>query len=197
MAVTIRRLSGREVSPYLSELARLRIAVFREYPYLYEGDLEYEATYLRAYSQSPESVFVLAQDGEQIIGISTGLPLSQADAEFVAPFVEQGYTPETVFYFGESVLLSAYRGQGIGVRFFEEREAFVQARQRFRYCAFCAVARPEDHPARPANYQPLDQFWRNRGYTQYPQLKTLYPWRDLGESEETLKPMIFWIKSLG
>jgi len=197
MAVTIRRLSGREISPYLLELARLRIAVFREYPYLYEGDLEYETTYLRAYSQSPESVFVLAQDGGKVIGISTGLPLSQADAEFVAPFVEHGYAPEEVFYFGESVLLPTYRGQGVGVRFFEEREGYAQAQQRFRYCAFCAVARPANHPARPINYQPLDHFWRNRGYTQYPQLQTQYPWRDLGEPEATLKPMIFWIKPLG
>ncbi|MEZ5585370.1 MAG: GNAT family N-acetyltransferase [Candidatus Competibacteraceae bacterium] len=197
MAVTIRRLSGQEVAPYLPELARLRIEIFREYPYLYEGDLEYEAAYLRAYSQSPESVFVLAQDDERVIGISTGLPLSQADAEFVAPFIEHGYPPQAVFYFGESVLLPDYRGQGIGVRFFEEREGYAQALQRFRYTAFCAVARPDDHPTRPADYQPLDQFWRNRGYTQYPHLQTRYPWRDLGESEETLKPMIFWIKNLG
>jgi GNAT superfamily N-acetyltransferase len=196
MAIAVRRLTGREIAPYLSALAQLRIEIFREYPYLYEGDLEYEANYLRAYSRSPESVFVLAQDNDRVIGISTGLPLTDADAEFVAPFTEHGFTPEAVFYFGESVLLPAYRGQGIGVRFFEEREDYARARQRFRYSAFCAVARPDDHPGRPADYQPLDQFWRNRGYTQYRQLQTLYPWRDRGESQETPKPMIFWIKPL-
>ncbi|HBF93820.1 MAG TPA: GNAT family N-acetyltransferase, partial [Marinobacter adhaerens] len=42
MAVSIRRLSGDQIKPYLDDLARLRIEVFRHFPYLYDGDMDYE-----------------------------------------------------------------------------------------------------------------------------------------------------------
>ncbi len=33
-----KRLSGSQIAPYIDELAQLRITVFREFPYLYDGD---------------------------------------------------------------------------------------------------------------------------------------------------------------
>jgi len=50
------------VTPHLDAVAELRIAVFRDWPYLYAGDREYEKNYLATYAQSPESLFVLAFD---------------------------------------------------------------------------------------------------------------------------------------
>lgn len=194
--IQIERLHGAEVQPYLPDLARLRIAVFREYPYLYLGDMAYEERYLATYSASPESLFVLVWAGDQVVGASTGVPLEHETDEVVQPFRAQGYTPAEVFYFGESVLLPAYRGQGIGVRFFHEREAFARESGRFRFTAFCAVERPPDHPRRPPGYVPLDAFWQKRGYTRYPALHTSYSWRDLDEPDESPKPMVFWLKAL-
>ena len=66
MAVSIRRLSGDQIKPYLDDLARLRIEVFRHFPYLYDGDMDYERKYLDTYARSPESLFVLALDGETL-----------------------------------------------------------------------------------------------------------------------------------
>ncbi|SFR41775.1 hypothetical protein SAMN05216203_0117 [Marinobacter daqiaonensis] len=63
MSVHITALSGQEVLPYLDDLARLRIEVFRAFPYLYDGDMGYERRYLATYADSPESFFVLAQPG--------------------------------------------------------------------------------------------------------------------------------------
>ncbi|HEX2082701.1 MAG TPA: GNAT family N-acetyltransferase, partial [Xanthomonadaceae bacterium] len=57
---TIRRFAGAAVRPHLDAVARLRMAVFRDWPYLYEGDMDYERDYLSAYARSPGSVFVLA-----------------------------------------------------------------------------------------------------------------------------------------
>jgi len=123
MAIEVISCAGEAVAPYVDDLARLRIAVFREYPYLYEGDAAYEQRYLTAYARSPRSVFVLALDGGKVVGASTGLPLSDDGEAFHQPFLERGIPLEEVFYFGESVLLREYRGQGIGHRFFDEREA--------------------------------------------------------------------------
>ena len=196
MTVTLERLSGEAIRPWIQSLANLRIQVFREWPYLYDGDMAYEAQYLETYVQSPRSVCVLALDGDRVVGAATGLPLSDEEAAFIQPFAEQGYKPATIFYFGESVLLPDYRGRGIGVRFFEEREAHARELGGFRYCCFCAVERPDDHPLRPEDYQPLDDFWKKRGYEPVPELRTHYPWKDIDQADETAKPMNFWMGRL-
>lgn len=193
--LTIERLSGDALQDYLSELARLRITVFRDFPYLYDGDRDYEQRYLQTYIQAQDSVIVLARDGERVVGAATAIPLSEETEEVQAPFLAAGYPVEEIFYCGESVLLPEYRGQGAGVAFFTEREA--QARELgFRYSCFCAVQRPEDHPARPADHVPLDGFWTRRGYAIQPQLQTEFSWKEVGESEESPKPMTFWMKTL-
>lgn len=192
----IQRLSGQAINPYLDHLARLRIEIFREWPYLYEGSLEYEQKYLQAFSRSPEAVVVLVSAGDEVVGASTGLPLAQAEAAFQQPFIQRGDDVDKIFYLAESVLRQPYRGLGLGVRFFEEREAFAQELDRFETLAFCAVERPADHPYRPADYVALDRFWRKRGYTKSPDLKSYYAWPDLGETTDSLKPMVFWLKPL-
>ncbi|MCJ8052401.1 GNAT family N-acetyltransferase [Shinella curvata] len=190
----IKVIHGEAVTPYIADLAQLRTTVFRAFPYLYEGSEDYEASYLATYAQSPESLFVLALDGETIVGASTGVPMTDASDVFKVPFVAAGIDPEKVFYFGESVLLSTYRGRGLGVRFFEEREAYARRLGRFDWCAFCAVERPSDHPLRPADYAPLDEFWGKRGYAHRADLRTMLAWQDIGETDETEKPMSFWLK---
>ena len=190
----IKIVHGKAVMPHIADLARLRTDVFRAFPYLYEGSEDYEVSYLATYAQSPESLFVLALDGERIVGASTGVPMTDASEVFKAPFVDAGIDPATVFYFGESVLLPAYRGRGLGVRFFEEREAYARCLNRFDWCAFCAVERPKDHPLRPADYVPLDEFWGRRGYAHRADLRTMLAWQDIGEEGESEKPMSFWLK---
>lgn len=182
------------MTPHIADLARLRIEVFRAFPYLYEGSEDYEASYLATYAKSPESLFVLAMDGPRIVGASTGVPMPDASDVFPTPFVQAGIDPVKVFYFGESVLLSTYRGRGLGVRFFEEREAYARRLGRFDWCAFCAVERSADHPLRPTDYVPLDDFWRKRAYVHRSDLRTMLAWQDIGEENETEKPMSFWLK---
>ena len=36
----IKIISGRQLLPHMESIARLRISVFRAFPYLYEGDME-------------------------------------------------------------------------------------------------------------------------------------------------------------
>ncbi len=196
MSLSVKRFSGSDAQPYLQDLARLRIEVFREFPYLYEGSLDYERNYLRTYTGVSNSVVVVAFDGPRVVGASTGLPLSSETEEIRKPFIDHDYDVDRVFYFGESVLEKTYRGQGIGVRFFEEREAHARSLGGFEWTAFCAVQRPDNHPRRPADYVPLDDFWTRRGYRKHPELNTTFSWQDLDESSASPKPMVFWIKSI-
>ncbi len=192
--IKIERWSGKALEKYIPELARLRIEVFRDFPYLYDGDYDYEEKYLTTYIECPESVIVLALDKEKVVGASTAIPMKYETPEVKKPFMDHGYDPDKIFYCGESVLNKAYRGLGIGVRFFQEREAHAEELGGFEHNCFCCVERPADHPRRPEDYVPLDKFWNKRGYFKHPELTTTYTWKDLDEQEESPKPMIFWLK---
>ncbi len=189
-------LSGSAIAPYLPALAHLRISVFREFPYLYDGSVEYEARYLQTYVNSPDSIAVLLLDGDRVVGASTGLPMAHEEDEFQQPFLQQGYDPDTLFYCAESVLLPEYRGRGVYKSFFLGRENHARQLGGFTHATFCGVQRPVDHPMRPAGYLPLDSIWQHFGYTPHPELLTTYTWKDLGETEASPKPMQFWMKTL-
>jgi GNAT superfamily N-acetyltransferase len=193
MAYHIQVVSGASLSGWLPEVARLRIEVFREFPYLYDGDLSYELKYLRHYTESTESVFVLALSDDKVVGVSTAMPLLQADEAFGAPFRVHSMDPGRVFYFGESVLLSSWRGKGIGHAFFDKREQFA-ASLGYTITAFCAVDREPAHMARPVNYRPLDPFWKRRGYSRRPGLQVQYAWREIGAASEQMNTLTFWTR---
>jgi GNAT superfamily N-acetyltransferase len=191
----IERVSGPDLRQHLDAVATLRIAVFRDWPYLYDGDVAYEREYLDAYACSADSVFVLAFDGDAIVGASTGLPLADDSAEFRTPFDAAGIAAERVFYFGESVLLPAYRGVGIGHAFFEHRESHARALGRFDLTAFCAVDRDPTDPRRPVGHRDNDAFWTGRGYARQPGMTMRLRWNEIdrGEIEHALT---FWLRPL-
>lgn len=188
-------VTGDAIQPFIADAARLRMAVFREWPYLYDGDEVYEKEYLLTYSRNPRSLFVVARAGGAVVGISSGIPLAAETEEVIAPFPAAGIDPATVFYFGESVLLPAWRGQGIGVKFFEVREAYARTLPGIRHAAFCAVDRPTEHPLRPHDYVPLDEFWKKRGFAKT-EMHTQFTWKETGEAEASPKSLTFWMKEL-
>lgn len=195
MTLALRTLRGADVTAALDDLARLRIAVFRDWPYLYDGDLDYERTYMASYRDNPRAVLVGAFDGDRLVGAATGTPMEDHADDFARAFAGQGIALEDIFYCAESVLLPAYRGQGAGHAFFDLREDHARALGR-RWSAFCAVERPADHPARPADYRPLDGFWRKRGYAPLPGVKAGFDWKDVGEDAPSRKALQFWTKAL-
>lgn len=193
--VDVRQLAREEVEARFDDLAALRIDVFRAFPYLYEGNAAYERDYLATYIRSPGAAVIAALDGDRLVGAATATPLAEHRTEFAAPFAARGLAVDDFFYFGESVLNPGYRGQGVGVRFFEERERAARE-AGFSKCVFSAVIRPADHPMRPESYTPLDRFWANRGYERIAGLVTSFSWRDIGDDAETDKPMEYWMRAL-
>ncbi|WP_170765289.1 GNAT family N-acetyltransferase [Ruegeria lacuscaerulensis] len=191
----VRALTGEALAGALDDVASLRIEVFRTWPYLYDGDLEYERKYLQSYRDSDKAIVVGAFDGDRLVGASTGAPLTDHADDFAAAFDGTGLDLSQIFYCAESVLLSEYRGQGVGHKFFDQREAHARS-LGFTKCAFCGVQRPADHPMRPANYRPLDAFWRARGYEPLPGAIAQFSWKDFGDEGETPKPLQFWIRDL-
>ncbi len=195
MTLTFATLDGAALDAALDDLARLRITVFRDWPYLYDGDRDYERRYLETYRDSPGAVLVGAFDGERLVGAATGTPMEDHADQFGAPLEARGHDLSDVFYCAESVLLPAYRGQGAGHAFFDLREAHARRLGR-HWSAFCGVIRPDTHPAHPASYRPLDAFWRKRGYAPLPGVVARFAWKDIGDMEETEKPMQVWMREV-
>ena len=193
--MNLQTLSGAALLPHLDAVAALRIAVFRDWPYLYDGDLGYERDYLAAYAQSANSVVVLARAGDKVVGASTGIPLAEDSAEFQAPFLERGIEVAKVFYCGESVVLPAYRGRGIGHAFFDAREAHARALGGFEWTAFAAVDREDDDVRKPSGHRGNEAFWGKRGYVRQPGMTMQLHWNEIGVGEVG-HPLTFWLRPL-
>lgn len=195
MTLTVQAVQGAALEAALDDVAALRIAVFRDWPYLYDGDPDYERRYLQVYREAPGAILVVARDGAQLVGAATGTPMAQHAEDFATAFDGTGHDLSRVFYCAESVLLPAFRGQGIGHRFFDLREAHARALGA-SHVAFCAVQRPGDHPLRPEGYRPLDGFWRRRGYAPLPGAVARFGWKDIDQPQETDKALQVWIRTL-
>lgn len=193
--IQIRALQGMELEAALEDVAALRIAVFRDWPYLYDGTIEYERSYLSHYRDNPEALLVGAFAGDALVGASTSTPMEYHAEQFSTPLQAIGVPVASILYGAESVILPAWRGQGLGARFIALREAHARRLNR-SHVAFCAVQRPDTHPARPSDARTNDAFWRRNGYAPLPGVVAAFGWQDVGDSAETLKPLQFWLRAL-
>jgi GNAT superfamily N-acetyltransferase len=192
-ALRFETLQGDALRAWLPRLAGLRIAVFRDWPYLYDGEEDYERRYLAAYAASPRAAVVAAIAGDRAVGCATCLPMLEAGTRVQDAVCGPGLDPARFCYFGESVLLPEFRGRGAGVRFFIEREAHARA-LGLRAAAFCAVVRNANDPRRPPGYLPLDAFWMKRGFAPRPDIAVVFDWKEVGDDRETPHALGFWVK---
>lgn len=186
-------LRGDALRAWLPRLAGLRTAVFRDWPYLYDGDTAHEERYLAAYADSPGAAVIAAIEGDRAVGCATCQPMIEATPRVQDAFRGRGMDPARWCYFGESVLLPAYRGRGAGVRFFTEREAHARG-LGLTAAAFCAVTRNDNDPRRPPDYTLLDGFWGRRGYVRRADIAVVFEWREVGDDRETPHALGFWVK---
>ena len=185
-----------QISVKVKEIARLRIDIFREFPYLYDGDLDYESKYLKKFANTPDSIIIILQDGDKIVGAITGLPLFYEEPNVRAPWIDNGLEVDGVYYFSEILLYSKYRGKGYGAKIFALAEKTVATFNRYNQISLATVVREDDHPLKPKHYVALDYFWQARGYERKSNFICHIPWKDLTESEETNKPLVFWLKNI-
>lgn len=195
-ALTFIRKEGKEIAQVFDQLARLRIEIFRGYPYLYEGTAAYEKAYLKTYTHSERALLFAVYKEEEMVGATTCIPLHDETADIRRPFEEAGLEADTIFYFGESVLLPEFRSRGLGHRFFDEREAHARSFGEYDKACFFSVEREAGHPAKPAGYRSNETFWKKRGYRKEPSLRTTMEWPDTGEVVATPKPLVCWMREL-
>lgn len=203
---SISTVSGADTIPYHQDLARLRMAIFRDFPYLYEGNDTYESTYNAPYGQSSKSLFVVIKASNEVVGISTAIPMRDMDESIALILSDAGYTAASGFYLGESVLTPNFRGRGLYKKMFDLREEEARL-QGHSFTAFLSVVRESDHPLKPINYIPHDTTWKSYGYTPIEAHMTFsYPTVPLPDSKNTSgwskqgsthdHTLQFWVKDL-
>jgi len=79
--ISLQAFTGEEAKKYTKQIANIRITMFKEFPYLYEGSLEGEEEYLNIYFSSTNSIVLLVLDGDKVVGFSNSIPLKYASGE--------------------------------------------------------------------------------------------------------------------
>lgn len=197
--IEITLLHGSEITNYTELIGQWRIQYFREFPYLYQGTMEYEAKYLAGLVSNPHAVVAVARDNAQIIGFVTALPLvSDFDIvkEFNAHFQTLNRNIQDYCYIGEIIIHPDYRGNGLALEMTQRIEQDMQQRG-FKGACFLCVVRDPDHPLRPADYLEIDGLCQRANYIKT-DIVSQFEWPTIqadGSCRNMQNPMVLWIKA--
>jgi len=194
--IIIEILKGNEVIAYLPKLAELRLSFYREYPYLYEGNLADEENYLSLYANSENSLLAVAKNGEEVVAAVTGIPLLESAEENIKLFAQKGIPAEHLFYLGEIVLSQEYQKSGVQQELYQQFEKAVIGLKRYDAIVVCEIERGSEDSKRVSSALSSEVCWEGRGFTRQPEWSTHYTWKDVGDVETTHHLMVFWGKGL-
>lgn len=184
-----------EMTQILETLAQMRIRNYAEFPYLYDGDLEYEKHYLTQIIESKGAAVIIMKTENQVIGYTSGMPML-SDAEIIESF-SQLENASKIFYVTDVILDQQHRKNGLGRMLLKEMECYA-LKSGYSTSSFLTVDREEDDPRRPKMYKSPDHIWESCGYHRT-KMKCFFPWKTFdenGASEEQMNPMSLWLKSL-
>jgi GNAT superfamily N-acetyltransferase len=195
MKITKQLLTGSAIADALDDLATLRLDIFPEYPYLYQGRREDELKYLATYVEAPDACVILTYDGITVIGAATGMPLIHEAAQMIDAFSGTLFPLDEVYYVGELLFRRDYRNCGLGHNLLDRLESHIRSLGRYRRLTCATVERPDDNPLRPSNYIPISRFLARTGFVRLSGVTTHFIWRETdGVKRDHL--MQFWSKDL-
>lgn len=198
--MNLKVVRGKKIIDYMAEINQLRLNHFKEFPYLYQGKLEDEQKYVETYSSDPNAMLITLQDGDTVVGINTGIPLTSPSnylKDVKTVFADAGLTADKYFYFGEIILEKAYQGKGLSRQLFERGEQFAKD-CGFSAICFLAVERSDEHPLKPENYINTSVIFNRMGYTKT-KLHTSFNWSTIQADNTALEEdntLFYWIKDL-
>src|ERR1700722_10140808 len=167
---------GATLTELIPFIAHQRLTVFKEYPYLYQGNFDGEYTYLSWFAQLPYSAVAVAYDGENPIGFLTGTACTDFERHFqgsMTLFQNAGLNPESYYYFSEVIVLPMYRNKSICRRLLEVLEQYACQQGFSAGCLTCE--HHKYHPLKPIDYRELDPLFGKLGYKKT-ELTLLFDW---------------------
>lgn len=190
---SIKTLKGREILPYIKDLANLRMELFREYPYRYDGSLEYERDYLNTYINSNDATMIVAFYGDKVIGASTGIQLEHEVEPLKMAYNDENLTK--LFYVGELLIKPKHRASNIFIPILKALREAARSHQCNKMI-FCVIDRPENDPKKPKDYLPLDKLWTYFNCKKNPSKSATLYWKEIDEKDESPKKLIFWERKI-
>lgn len=198
--IEIFSLRGKEILPFAEDLFTLRIAIFKEFPYLWEGKIEEEknSIYNKKFLESEDAVMVIAKDKrtKSIIGIASANSLKNEISDLQNILLQRGLNPAEFFYFRESMLLPEYRGLGIGKIFLQEREKIAKQHPQINHITFFCVERDHNDPRKPHDYRSPYLLWHKEGFKKRDDIHHTFEWKIVEEEKPIPNKIVFWIKNL-
>jgi GNAT superfamily N-acetyltransferase len=182
------------ITEYIDTIAKLRIDIFKEFPYLYDGDLHYEQNYLKKFSHAKDAIAVILKADDEVVGVVTGLPLRYEEDAMQRPWKETNFNIDTIYYFSEILLYADYRNQGLGKELLNTAQEWIESARKYNFFTLATVDR--DRSLAPDGYQPSNNFWIDHGYNKLNDIVSHISWRDIHKDQEDAKPMLFWIKKI-
>lgn len=193
--ITEQLLTGTAIADVLDDLATLRLEIFQEYPYLYEGRREDELNYLGTYAKTPDACVITACDGSTVVGAATGMPLSHEDAQLRDAFAGITLPLDEVYYVGELLFRPVYRNSGLGRKMLDHMENHIRSLDSYRTLTCATVERSGESPSRPPDYIPIRRFLTRTGFIQLPGVTAHFMWREI-DGVKRDHTMQFWSKEL-
>lgn len=128
----------------LNYFAALRIVFFRDYPYLYSGDFNYEKDYLNYYIADQSAVFLTASLNSNIIGFCSGasfLSMGNAFGNVLEKFSAKGYLPKDLYYLGEIIVKDNFANRILSKQLFKRMLSY-SLELNFKGITFCNTLEP-------------------------------------------------------
>jgi GNAT superfamily N-acetyltransferase len=186
-------LHGHEIAPYVKEVVQFVNKIYRNYPYFYNGDdAGYEA-YLESFPNIGDVIVCLAFEGAEVIGIAVGLPMSKRHV-YQEILLEHDYDIKEIFYLGEFGLKPEYQEKGIASTMYQNIEKFANKSGQFNKICFWEIENTSGK--NNSSYFPSDDFWKQFGFIQQPELNFQILWTNIGNTKESAHKAVYWMKNL-
>jgi hypothetical protein len=190
----VEMVSGADMQPYLERIVEYRLKYFKEFPYLYQGNVEEEVEFVEQYIKSSTArVLVLKDQCGNFGGFATGISVMESShADKLGVIINQ---PENVYYIGEMIFDELFRGKDG----FRQCLSYFQNIKEMGYKKVCfiTVQRDGKYP-RPINYHDHEGAWGVTGFEKYEQTITIsWPVIQVGGDSVAQENILnIWIKKL-
>lgn len=198
MTVSIETHVGQSVVNYLPDFVRLSEVCLAGWPFFVkkaEGKAQKLTETLRPLWDELHAVIV--KDGTEIVGGTYGHPVPAYYGQ-IAENLAKFHDISRIYWIAQTTILPDYQGRGISHQIYNARDPWIIASGKYDAIAHVLIARPDDHPLRPADHVPYDVMWGKRGYRHLVgfDVKSVFADSLDHPKKPTEKTMQIWLKDL-
>ncbi|HEV2601175.1 MAG TPA: hypothetical protein VGT41_02655 [Candidatus Babeliales bacterium] len=169
-------LTGKELQDIALFMIQQRIEIMRDYPYLYQGDMNEEIIYMQQFISLPHAAAAVAYLHDQPVGFVSGTSFLDYESDMrgsSALFMEHGLDPKDFYYIPEAMIMAEHRRKSL----FKSLHHLIELHaQSLGYKALCLLSENHDqHPLKPIDYRGPDGAFTRAGYSKTDMIMVISP----------------------